>query len=283
MADELEFTGERFTPECVREIWYEHMHRYAFAAELVKGLRVCDAACGEGYGTAILRASAADAQGVDIDGPSIEHARRRYGEGFHQTSVTDLPFEDAAFDAMVSFETIEHLPEQQQMLREFRRVLKPDGFLIISSPDKRYYSDANDYDNPHHVKELYREEFIDLLGQYFNCVRLYGQKLLFQSVIWAEEPSGDNGMQGQFQAQNDQQQVTSSRNSPYPALYNIALCAATPEHLPQQVPGVCLFGDTRESVYEHYNEQVRKNIKAGHDLMERDRQINELRAKLEQG
>ena len=50
----LPFTGERFTPECVREIWYEHMHRYALAVTLAAGRRVLDAACGEGYGAALL-------------------------------------------------------------------------------------------------------------------------------------------------------------------------------------------------------------------------------------
>lgn len=280
----LEFTGERFTPECVREIWYEHMHRYAFASELVKGLQVCDAACGEGYGTAILRASAASAVGVDIDTASIQHAQQRYGEGFYQASVTEMPFDDDAFDAVVSFETIEHLPQQQQMLQEFRRVLKPQGFVVISSPDKRWYSDANDYDNPHHVKELYREEFIDLLKQHFGAVRLYGQKLLFQSVIWAEPKSesenSNDADSGLFQIQ-DGSTVTSNKRAPYPALYNIAICAHHSEYLPGNVPGLCLFGDKDESVYEHYNEQVRKNIKAGHDLIERDQRIQALRAQLD--
>ena len=49
----LEFTGERFTPECVREIFHEHFHRYACGG-LVKGLDVLDCACGEGYGSRIL-------------------------------------------------------------------------------------------------------------------------------------------------------------------------------------------------------------------------------------
>jgi len=71
----LPFTGERFTPECVREIWYEHWHRYVFARRLAQGRRVLDAACGEGYGAAMLADGAVEVVGVDIDAPSIAHAR----------------------------------------------------------------------------------------------------------------------------------------------------------------------------------------------------------------
>ena len=74
-SDALAFTGERFTPECVREIWYEHWHRYAFAQRFAAGKRVLDAACGEGYGTAMLAGTAAQAVGIDIDAASIAHAR----------------------------------------------------------------------------------------------------------------------------------------------------------------------------------------------------------------
>ncbi|HET9189593.1 MAG TPA: SAM-dependent methyltransferase, partial [Rudaea sp.] len=71
----LEFTGERFTPECVREIRYEHWARYAFALELARGKRVLDAACGEGYGSAMLAGAAASVLGVDIAADAIAHAR----------------------------------------------------------------------------------------------------------------------------------------------------------------------------------------------------------------
>ncbi|NNK38121.1 MAG: class I SAM-dependent methyltransferase, partial [Xanthomonadales bacterium] len=66
MSEFLEFTGERFTPECVREIRYEHVHRYAFARELVSNRRVLDAACGEGYGSALLAQTARSVCGVDV-------------------------------------------------------------------------------------------------------------------------------------------------------------------------------------------------------------------------
>jgi len=62
-------------------------------------------------------------------------------------------------DLVVSFETIEHHDEHEQMLAEVKRVLKPDGMAIISSPDKAIYTDKPEYHNSFHVKELYREEF----------------------------------------------------------------------------------------------------------------------------
>ncbi|MEM7054941.1 MAG: class I SAM-dependent methyltransferase [Pseudomonadota bacterium] len=129
----LEFTGERFTPECVREIFYEHWHRYAWAAPLVNKLHVLDAACGEGYGSHLLAQYAAQVDGVDIDTSAVEHANSRYardGLSFHQASALELTFPDHYFDCVVSFETLEHLIEHDELLTEFRRVLKPDGFLV---------------------------------------------------------------------------------------------------------------------------------------------------------
>ena len=125
---ELEFTGERFTPECVREIAYEHWHRYAWASRLVTGMQVLDAACGEGYGTRLLARTAGSVVGVDIDPGAIEHARRRYAgpaTRFECADCTRLPLDDDSVDAVVSFETLEHLEAQDRLLAEFRRVLRP--------------------------------------------------------------------------------------------------------------------------------------------------------------
>ena len=183
----LEFTGERFTPECVREIFHEHFHRYAWARGLVGGLDVLDCACGEGYGSRILADTARSVHGVDIDAETIEHATRRYatdGLSFTRASALELPFEDDRFDAVVSFETLEHLAEQDELMREFRRVLKPGGFVLISSPDKKTYSDDTGFENEFHVRELYRDQFEALLDRYFPNFRLFGQKLMFNSALW---------------------------------------------------------------------------------------------------
>src|SRR5258708_6669853 len=114
----LTFTGERFLPDCSGEIAYEHWHRYAFARRLATGKRVLDAACGEGYGSALLAANAAEVVGVDIDVATLDHASARYAPierlRFVHGSCAALPLADASIDLVVSFETVEHLTEADQ-------------------------------------------------------------------------------------------------------------------------------------------------------------------------
>jgi SAM-dependent methyltransferase len=271
---ELEFTGERFTPECVREMAYEHWHRYAWAADLISGKRVLDAACGEGYGSHILARHAKSVIGVDIDPAAVGHARTRYPTDnlrFEAADCTRLPLADDSVDAVVSFETLEHLEAQDALLAEFRRVLVPDGFLVLSSPDKKTYSDLTGYDNPFHVRELYRDEFEALLRANFPAYRLYGQKLMFVSALWQIDGQGSAGW-----LTADQRGIESSPQPLLPPLYFIALAAAEQQHLPSP-PGASMYGDREEAVYQHYNDEIRKHIRAGELLAERDREIERLR------
>ncbi|HEY6543512.1 MAG TPA: class I SAM-dependent methyltransferase [Dokdonella sp.] len=278
MSDDsaLPFTGERFTPECVREIWYEHWHRYAFARRLAAGRRVLDAACGEGYGSALLAKVAADVVGVDIDPASVAHARARYGAQlnlrYEVADATELPFADSSFDLVVSFETLEHLSAQERLLRGFERVLADDGLLVVSSPDKRTYSELAGFRNEYHVRELYREELLDLLMPHFGEVRLYGQKLLFQSALWAldSEPDSCEALTAT---------ADGSRVDPGPAhapMYYVAVCAK--RQLPDSLPDLSLFGDREESVYAHYNHEIRKNIAAGARIAELEAEVARLAA-----
>ena len=271
----LEFSGERFTPECVREIWYEHWHRYAFAHALAEGRRTLDAACGEGYGSALLARRASNVLGVDLSNQSISHARERYVaanlrfERGDCTALDALP--DASFDLVVSFETLEHVQAQERMLDGFSRLLAPGGVLLISTPDRRNYSDIPGFRNEHHVRELYRDEFVALIGARFPQHRLYAHKLLFQSALWAL----DGG--GHYAATTLREDGTIAQALDYPPLYYIAVCTRDGEQLPE-LPALSLFGDAAESVYSHYNAEVRKSIGAGHRILELEGQLDEERA-----
>lgn len=274
--DTLEFTGERFTPECVREIWYEHWHRYAFAMPLASGKRVLDAACGEGYGANLLASVATEVVGVDISGLAIEHARASYAGRsnlrFEQSDAAKLDFPDAHFDVIVSFETLEHLQAQEDLVAGFARVLAADGVLLISSPDKHTYSDASGFRNEFHVRELYRDELLGLLGPHFANIRLYGQKLLFQSALWALDGTG-HGDAPYTAASMDS---TITPGLAYAPLYFIAACSR--KALPASLPATSWFGDREESVYTHYNGEIRKNMSAGARIAELEAEIERLRA-----
>lgn len=276
LSDPLEFTGERFTPECEREIRYEHYHRYALAARWCVNTRTLDAACGEGYGSALLARTAASVEAVDVSEQAIAHARQRYGDldnvGFHLADCTALPFADREFDHVVSFETLEHLTQHDQLLAEFRRVLKPDGCLILSSPDKATYSDGQNTDNEYHVKELYREELEALIGRHFPASHLLGQKLMFHSAIWSLDGIDRVGID-----QICRDELTTPMSFTQPPMYYIALCAAELANLPNVNGQLWLFDDREESVYQHYRGEIKRNMAAGGILAGLQKQIAELK------
>ena len=142
-AEQLAFTGERMTTAISGQIAFEHLHRYCIARDLCAGKDVLDVASGEGYGPAILAGVARQVVGVDIDDGSVRHAQRSYNLAnlsFVQGDAHHLPLPDACCDVAVSFETLEHVRDQHQFLREIRRVLRHGGIFIVSTPDRLVYS-----------------------------------------------------------------------------------------------------------------------------------------------
>lgn len=189
-ANIMSFTGERFTPETEGSVELEHLHRYFQASEFVTGLTVLDIASGEGYGSFLLSDKAAQVIGVDISAEAVEHAQKRYPRPnleFKTGSCSAIPLPDASVDVVVSFETIEHHDEHDKMMQEIKRVLRSEGILLISSPDKQNYSIVPNYKNEYHVKELFEDEFRHLVNRYFKNTLFFGQRILYGSLIFAHE------------------------------------------------------------------------------------------------
>ncbi|MGJ7525707.1 class I SAM-dependent methyltransferase [Variovorax sp. GB1P17] len=244
----LNFTGERFIPTETGEIRYEHMHRYGWAQSLCAGRHVLDIACGEGYGSALLAHVASSVVGVDISNEAVAHARQRYAAQtnlrFMQGSATAIPLEDASVDVAVSFETLEHLAEQEEMLGELRRVLKPSGILIISSPNKKVYSDERNYVNEFHVKELYFDELDALLHRFFPANRYFAQRFLTASALFPLEGIPAEGYEALLLAGGELKAQTQSADR---AMYFVAICAASEDLLP--LLGANLFAEAGNDLY----------------------------------
>jgi O-antigen biosynthesis protein len=192
-AQSLEFTGERMTTAVDGVTAFEHFHRYCLARDLCPGLDVLDVASGEGYGSAILAGVARSVVGVEIDAGTVGHAQETYRIDtlrFIQGSAIDLPLEDACVDVVVSFETLEHVRQHDQFMHEVKRVLRPGGILIVSTPDRSVYSGRLESFNQYHLLELIETEFEALLRTHFLQVVIFHQRAILGSLIAAKQNEG---------------------------------------------------------------------------------------------
>lgn len=172
------WTGERLETFIQTRDTIDHLHRYAIVSKFINGKVVLDIACGEGYGSNLMSEKAQFVYGVDIDIETITNAQKKYQKKsieFRVGSADAIPIADSSIDVVVSFETIEHHDKHEEMMLEVKRVLKKHGVLIISTPDKLFYSDKRNFQNKFHIKELYKNEFLHLISSHFKEVQLLNQ------------------------------------------------------------------------------------------------------------
>lgn len=231
----LSWTGERYLPFTDpwitgAQIHYEHLHRYYFAAQFVGNKSVLDLGCGEGYGSFILSKYAQRVVGVDSADEAIEHAGRTYARSnleFARASILSVPIEEEqSFDVVVCFEVLEHVTEHEDLLTEIKRLLKPDGLLIMSTPDKRSYSDEPNYKNPYHRKELYLDQFRELVRRYFVNVDILGQRVYVGSHIWTlTRPDEIGGASDEFVIKKSGNAYSRAEYEAKKPLYFVALAS----------------------------------------------------------
>ena len=181
-------TGERFDPPLMggHMIEAEHFARYAWAAQFARGRHVLDAACGTAYGTAMLAtAGASSVVGVDLDESVIAEVRESASPGvsFEVADLRKLSFGDDEFDLITCFEAIEHVTEPELVLNELARILRPDGLLLVSTPNRDVYTPGN----PFHLRELTPNELEAELGKRFRSVALRRQHSWVASGIFDDE------------------------------------------------------------------------------------------------
>lgn len=184
----ISWTGERMVPWADEPgVIHEHLHRYLFTEQLVAGKKVLDLGSGEGYGCNLLAKRAATVLGIELDPLAVAHSRNQYDRPnleFVEGSILRLDaVADTSMDVVVCFEVIEHISDQDRLLGEVARVLRPDGIFVVSTPDREVYNQSLGFANPYHLKELDRPEFSALLATHFDHVRMYGQRAVVGSLL----------------------------------------------------------------------------------------------------
>jgi 2-polyprenyl-3-methyl-5-hydroxy-6-metoxy-1,4-benzoquinol methylase len=178
-SDFTEFMRERYVPGTWSKIAeYEHVPRYTIALSLVKDKTVLDFGCGTGYGSALLAHAAKSVVGLDIDTAAIEWAKDTHrNAGLTYLCQDDLgaSLPAASFDVITCFEMIEHVDHvtQKAVITSFARLLRPDGVLLISTPNpevtKLYGA------NPYHIREMDEEQLGELLSPHFPSLQILRQ------------------------------------------------------------------------------------------------------------
>ncbi|PHX99428.1 MAG: hypothetical protein CK529_09475 [Rhodospirillaceae bacterium] len=178
-SDFTDFMRERYVPGTWSKIAeYEHVPRYALAKDVVKGKTVLDFGCGTGYGAAKLATQAASVTGLDIDTAAIRWASATHrNDNLKFVCLADLgaSLPAASFDVVTCFEMIEHVDHETQkaLIASFARLLKPDGVMLISTPNpettKLYGA------NPYHIREMNEAELHDLVSPHFSAVQILRQ------------------------------------------------------------------------------------------------------------
>jgi SAM-dependent methyltransferase len=164
---DLPLTGERTVPGLAEENYWFRRHEvvYRRLTQRCVDRDVLEAGCGEGYGADLIAEHANRVIGLDYDEQTVAHVRARYPRiDMRHGNLAELPLAAGAVDVVVNFQVIEHLWDQGQFVTECRRVLRPGGVLLMSTPNRITFSPGRDTPlNPFHTRELNAAELTELL------------------------------------------------------------------------------------------------------------------------
>lgn len=263
----LEDTGERMIPAYHRTnmVFGEHIVRYEAAVPLVKGKIVLDIASGSGYGSDLLSTSAAKVFGVDVNKDAIAYATKNYASRkttFTLGDATAIPLDDDSVDVVVSFETLEHIEDYEKFMSEISRVLRPDGLLILSTPNEIEFPESNHF----HIHEFEELELEKLVKKHFKHTKKYFQGTwLYNALV---EPK--------MLSEAWRDSIDTMQTAPIPSsksIYFYMLCSN--RKLTESVAPVAAISEHwSERRKQEYEGSVRKHIEDQGDIVKH--QVNEI-------
>lgn len=247
----LENTGERMIPEFHKGtlIYAEHITRYQAVEELLKNKIVLDIASGSGYGTNLMAKNAKKVYGVDVDEEAIRYAQDNFSGANIEYKIGDgekIPLEDNSVDVVVTFETIEHILNYKKFLAEVKRVLRPDGVAIISTPNDLEFAEGNHF----HLHEFVYKELVSLLNRDYKYIDPYFQ------ATWKYVALGEAGL---FQKEGnlDIKTVNYAPLNPEQYLYFYLVCSN--EKITKKItPRAAIGGHYSDREYKHIMDHIQE-------------------------
>lgn len=238
------------------EVKYGQATGYGFARRYVDGKAV--AVIGRedlGYGIQLMAEAAGSVTGLIEASRDLEETSKAHpapNVSYRKVSLPDLPYPEETFDVVVAFQVIEKLEHPEDLVREAKRVLKRDGLLLISTPDRQTYSNDRNYAAPGHKSEMYTPEFRELLGRHFAWVRLYRQGTVAGGVIFepSEKPSALPVECATFYSKNPSSSVES------PATNFVMAVCGSPEAPEDETPRPYLILDRDRRVFDECREYL---------------------------
>ncbi len=184
MTELISIKGERIIPEKFESkeeylIYLRHLFAYEFAKDKFSdNSYVLEVGCGEGYGTSLLSQNGVNIIGLDVDKNTIEHGSNKYGSEnciFRVYDGVNIPYENDTFDTVISFQVIEHIQDDINYVSEIYRVLKRNGFFILTTPNRTYRLKSGQKPwNRFHIREYYPDELENILKNKFLDVKVWG-------------------------------------------------------------------------------------------------------------
>lgn len=256
---------ERMIPEYHKgtQVYGEHIARYESIGAIAEGKVVLDIASGSGYGTALIGKTAKKVYGVDVLEGAIAYAKEHYGASnieYLQGDGIKIPLDTDSVDLVVSFETIEHIEDYVTFMKEVKRVLKPNGMLLLSTPNDIEFAEGNHF----HLHEFEQTELLKLIKKYYRNVKPYFQTTWISNMI-SEESMMTKGWQGTI----DLMQVAPVTKEKF--LYFYFLCSD--RDIDETIKNLVVLG-------EHWSE--RKKVEAESKKMLTDQHVDNLETKIKE-
>jgi SAM-dependent methyltransferase len=178
IGDARKVTGERVASPVggFNPTWQRHVAAYAEAAPHLRGDRVLDLGCGVGHSYHLL---GRETVGVDIEPEALRGQERET----HVADMRDLPFPDRSFPAVLSVQSLEHVPDPERVLAEVARVLEDDGVAMFVTPNRLTFGRPDEIIDPYHYVEFSAPELEAICLRSFEEVEVLG---LFGSPRYME-------------------------------------------------------------------------------------------------